>query len=68
MKFERFIEVFLHRLFTWKMADLAHAQWKKGGPQQCVRKHFPLLSCLSQRKITLASCGDGFRFSCLDQN
>jgi hypothetical protein len=23
------------------------------GPQQCVRKHFPLLSCLSQRKITL---------------
>jgi hypothetical protein len=21
-------------------------------PQQCVRKHFPLLSCLSQRKIT----------------
>jgi hypothetical protein len=23
------------------------------GPQQCVRKHFPLLSYLSQRKITL---------------
>jgi hypothetical protein len=23
------------------------------GPQQCGRKHFPLLSCLSQREITL---------------
>jgi hypothetical protein len=35
-----------------KYAQLTCNTLISSGPQQCVRKHFPLLSCLSQRKIT----------------